>query len=187
MTNSEGKTTVTLTTRYGDAANFCRLFSLKDASEYLSHPERCVTGKAPTLDETTCSYGHQVTRAWVQKQLFALSEMCGTKGRMTQEQAHFCAGQLIAGFGYLKVTDVLLYFSSLIAGRYGYFYGQVDPQHVMAWMDLYLKDRAAIFNRHEMRLKAQQQQQEDARHSAKCVSYEEYQKMKRGLQKSDST
>lgn len=164
--------------RYGDVKNFYKLFSLRNTSDYISNPERCVTGSAPTLCAMKRFYGEGPTRGWVEIQIITLSDLCGAAGKINNTQTAFCAEVILAQYGYLKVTDLLLYFSNLTAGKYGYFYGAIDPQRILAWINDYLHDRNIIYEQYESRLEAAQQARLEAEHKGKTVTYEEYQQMK---------
>lgn len=164
--------------RYGNVKNFYRLFSLRNTSDYISNPERCVTGTAPTLSAMKRFYGEGPTRGWVEIQIITLSDLCGAADKINNSQTAFCAEVILSQYGYLKVTDLLLYFSNLIAGKYGYFYGSIDPQRILAWIKEYLRDRNIICEQHESRLQAVEQARLETEHKNKTVTYEEYQQMK---------
>ena len=119
-----------------------------------------------------------MARTWVELQIIRLSELCGAKDKINNTQTAFCAEVILAQYGYLKVTDLLLYFSNLTAGKYGYFYGAIDPQRILAWINDYLRDRNIICEQYESRLEAAQQARLEAEHKGKTVTYEEYQQMK---------
>src|SRR5574344_1315882 len=99
-----------LTKRFGDAPHFMQVYSMTRALSYVRDAERCVTGNAPMLCEVKRFYDETTVLSWLEMQIIALSELCGAKGKISELQAKFCAEQILSEYGFLKVTEVLLYF-----------------------------------------------------------------------------
>ena len=167
-----------MTKRYGDANHFLSIYSMDCAADFVANPERCITGSAPTLGQLKRYYGENMARTWLELQIIRLSELCGAKGKISNAQTAFCADVILSQYGYLKVTDLLLYFSNLIAGKYGYFYGTIDPQRMMAWTNQYLRERNKIYEQYESRIRAAEQAREEQERKGKTVTYDEYLQMK---------
>lgn len=148
------------------------------ADHYVKNPERCVMGAAPTMGQLLRYFGQDTALSWLEIQIMTLSELCGAKGKISKLQAMFCAEQILARFGSLKVTELLLYFSYLAAGKYGHFYGSVDPQRILEWIDNYMSDRNEICQEYDARKAAEEREAEEKDRRENCVTYDEYLKMK---------
>ena len=148
------------------------------ALSYVRDAERCVTGNAPMLCEVKRFYDETTVLSWLEMQIIALSELCGAKGKISELQAKFCAEQILSEYGFLKVTEVLLYFSNLVSGKYGYFYGTIDPQRILAWLHEFMHDREGIYEEYDARKAAEERDAEEKDRRENCVTYDEYLKMK---------
>ncbi len=169
-----------MTRRYGDAAAFSRAFSPEKTEAFAAHPERCVAGEAPALVDVALAYGDTAARAWLMAQIKALAEYCGDRNALTADQCYQCASNMQTHYFYLKTTDFMLYFSLVKAGRYGCFYGRIDPMRIVGWLKNYVDDRNRIYARVEAQ-RAADRQREDDRHQryGPSMSREEYEQWKR--------
>ena len=151
---------------------------MSEAAHYAGYPDRCVTGTAPSLLEVDEMYGADTAHTWLAAQLSHLAEYCGVNGKLTPWQVELCATNMVQEHGHLKVTEFLLYFCRMAMGRYGKFYGQMDPQRIMSWLDDFLKERSEIITAVAEKEEREAREREDAEHKKKCVTYDEYLKMK---------
>ena len=134
------------------------------------YPERAFFGKAPTLGVVKQAYGPNAPTMWLMAQLYDLCEYTGAK-KMDVQQATMLAEIIAQEYGYLKVSEILLFFLRFKAGNYGRFYGAVDPMVITAAIREFLKERDWACAQHEQQLK-QQEQLEDA--MIPRISWEEY-------------
>lgn len=169
-----------LTKRYGDAAAFGRAFAPEKTEAFAAHPERCVAGEAPALVDVALAYGDTVARGWLMAQIKALAAYYGDRNALTADQCYQCASTIQTHYFYLKTTDFMLYFSLLKAGRYGFFYGHIDPTRIVGWLKNYTDDRNRLFERVEAQRIADKRREED-RHPryGPAMSREEYEQWKR--------
>lgn len=108
--------------------------------------EKCYFGDFPTL--LTLSKQHQKATpiAWLVAQLLDVSEFCGCKGKLDDYQLKQCAMLIFREYGYLKVSELMLFFVRMKTGYYGEFYGAVDPMRIMSGLRKFAVDRGnAIF------------------------------------------
>ena len=114
------------------------------------HVERAHFGTAPTLLTLRCAYHDNAASTWILPQLYDLGEYCGAKDKLDKEQMQQLARIIVQDFGFLKVTEVMLFLYRLKAGRYGRFYGAIDPMMIMmALRHDFMRERAAAIDRHE--------------------------------------
>lgn len=141
----------------------------------ICHDERqCLFGPYPTLAELGRRMGRNVPRMWLIPQLYNLSEYCGVRDKLTDEQMDELAYVIASEFAYLRISEIMLFLHRFKGGRYGRFYGTVDPLVVTTALRDFLRERADAIDRHQRC--RHEQQADDERHSA--VTYEEYLRLK---------
>ena len=99
-------------------------------SDFAQSPVNCLFGSYPSMQELRSHYGKNAPIVWLIPQLKDLSEFCGVKDKMLNEQLQSCAKVIATEFGYLKTSELMLFFHLFKAGRYGQFYGAVDPMKI---------------------------------------------------------
>lgn len=144
----------TVINRYGDVGAFQKTFGVANQIRYTADALRCVTGTAPTIAQVEQAYGHAAALDWLTFQIADLSEYFGggkiTVGQidqLTQIMAQECRGQ--------KVTALMLFFRRVKTGRYGQFYGSVDPMRIMDYYRQFRADLADIIEQDERRRAAE--------------------------------
>lgn len=142
-----GCTTTQLLTRFNpDVQRLC-----------ATNVDRCFTGDAPTLLEVRRVYSPATVDSWLDVQLSDLIVFCGVKGK-DEFSASAIVDALTAviadNFGYLKLSELMLFFQQFKAGRYGRFYGSVDPLVITSALQSFLDFRAeriAAINKAQIR------------------------------------
>ncbi len=115
-----------------------------------THVERAYFGTAPTLLTLRCAYHDEAATEWMLPQLYDLGEYCGVKEKLDKNQMIQLAHIIITGFGYLKVTEVMLFLHRLKAGRYGRFYGAIDPMIIVTALRFdFMRERADAIDARE--------------------------------------
>ena len=137
-----------------------------DVQRYcVGNIERCFTGNTPTIFEVRRSYSSATVDSWLDIQLSDLVRFCGVKGKEEFTRIIDPVIQVISdNFGYLKLSELMLFFQQFKAGQYGRFYGSVDPMVITEALHQFLDfraDRLAVIER--KRRKAEQQRQDAER------------------------
>lgn len=127
----------------------------------------CFFGKFPTLATINRNYGENTARTWLVPQIRDLSEFCGCKGKISDDQMRQCATIIAQQYFYLKVSELMLFFYDFKAAKYGKFYGNVDPMVITGSLRDFIKDRNFAIDHHENEMRARMPQ-------SKGISYEEY-------------
>lgn len=174
MPDSVQRTAKEIAARYGSFEDFAKAFNPSMQISYCQHAERCITGCAPTIAGLRAAYGKGKAVAWIVPQLYNLSEFCGCKDKLTAEQLTETAAMITVAYPWLKTMELMLFFFRLKSGRYGKFYGAVDPLTILTALREFVRERNVALNRIEQ----QQRERERARWKATAVSYEEYKAMK---------
>lgn len=108
----------------------------------VEHEDRCFIGMAPTLHEIRLTYGGLTSEMWLEIQLRDLSEFAGCREKMSEVQIERTAQTIILHFGFLKITELMVFFQQFKAGMYGKFYGVVDGLVITEALQGFMKFRA---------------------------------------------
>lgn len=136
--------------RYGNRENF---FTTLNPSVQLiagRDPEHAVLSEdAPTLAIMRYAYGEGFPATWLMPQILDLVVYSNSKGTLSDRQAEFLAEVIANEYGFLKASEILLFFYKFKAGEYGHFYGVVDPMRITEALDEFCDERERILERHE--------------------------------------
>ena len=77
------------------------------------------------------AYGTNAGALWLVPQLRDLCIYCGVRDKLNDEQLEKVALIIRNEFGFLKASEMMLFFWRFKAGCYGRFYGVVDPLIIM--------------------------------------------------------
>lgn len=131
-------------------------------------------GDYPTLTDLKSAYGKNFAAIWLVPQIDNLTLFTGAKN-ITEQQHEELAKIISTEYGYLKVTELLLFFHRFKAGHYGRFYGSVDPMVITCALRDFIKERNIFIDQYER--DANNLRREIDKQKPK-VSYEEYLKLK---------
>ena len=156
--------------RYGQLESFLTRFNPDCQRELCTNPDECFFGDYPTLTDTRLAYGVNAAEAWMIPQLYNLSEYCGCRDKLQGVPMKECAFIISTEYHYLKVSELMLFFHRFKAGRYGRFFGSVDPLVITTALRQFVRERGDEYERHEKKL--QEQREKEWRRNA--ITYEEH-------------
>ena len=136
--------------------------------------ERAYFGTAPTLVVMNHAYTDTAAEQWLVPQLIDLCAYCGVKEKLNERQLKQLACTIVTEHGDLKATEVMLFFYKFKAGRYGQFYGSVDPIIIMQALKKFIKERDRMIEQKESE---EYWREQDAWKSQKRYSPQEFCKM----------
>ena len=157
-------------TRYGDRARFLTLFNPDLQMKVCKDTELCLFGDAPVRSELNMAYGEMTATMWLVPQLYDLSEYCGAKEKLQGKPLEECASVIATDFYYLKVSELMLFFHRFKSGRYGRFYGSIDPLIITTSLREFIRERNNAIHEHEEILR--KEKEEERRKNA--ITYDEY-------------
>ena len=135
----------------------------------------CIFADTPTLSELKAWYGANTPIVWLMSQLRSLSEFCGAKEKMQSDIAEKTANIIYANYYYLTASELLLFFFKFSTGKYGKFYGVVDPQTIITALQSFVTyERNPAIERKEMEEHLKQREQE----KLQAIKYDEYVRLK---------
>lgn len=135
--------------------------------------DRCLYGTAPTLQQLKSDYGAKAPSAWLVTQLYDLSEFCGCREKLTPTQIDGIASIINNEYGKMKVSQLMLFFYWFKLGKYGKFYGAVDPLIIM---DALKKFEQYIIRDWEIK-QDEERKKKYEKWKKEAVTYEEYLKL----------
>lgn len=153
--------------RYGDFKKFCETFSPKNQSWFSDYPDKCYLGTAPTMIMTDNTYGKRASSVWLSQQLIELNLFTKAE-KMDDYQVKETAKILASNYYYLKTTEFMLFFWRLKSGRYGKFFGAIDPITIGSYLQNFLNERNQEIERYE------QERKEREKPKSNGISFEEY-------------
>jgi hypothetical protein len=160
--------------KYGDAINFLTVFNPDKQVEYAENELRCFSGTAPVLYRVSKTYGRNIAENWLEIQLYDLSEYSGCKDKFDTKQVEQVAKVILLNYGYLKVTEFMVFFQKFKAGNYGKFYGSVDGLVITSALHEFINYRANKLDK----IKNMETIKRLDKMNENSITYEEYLRLK---------
>jgi hypothetical protein len=104
--------------------------------------KRCFTGNAPSLVRVKKTFGNDIAINWLIGQIVDLAFYCGIKEKPDMMQVEAISNTIIANYGYLKLTELMIFFQRFKAGKHGTFYGSFDGITLNKALNDFLKYRS---------------------------------------------
>ncbi len=116
---------------------------------------------------TDNTYGKRASSVWLSQQLIELNLFTKAE-KMDDYQVKETAKILTSNYYYLKTTEFMLFFWRLKSGRYGKFFGAIDPITIGSYLQDFLNERNQEIGRYE------QERKEREKPKSNGISFEEY-------------
>lgn len=160
-----------ITAEYGDRVRFLNTFAPNKQAVYCQDEVFAILDDSPTLTELNNTYGKNTAAMFLVPQLFNISEFCGAKDKFSDEQINETAQLIAATYPWIKVKEFMTFCKQFKLGRYGQFYGSVDPMVITRAFREFLIFRADTYADYEQ-YKAQKRIEEEKQQPK--MSYEEW-------------
>ena len=155
--------------RFGNDMNFLVTVNPDTQTFFAAKPQAALMGDYPTLRDIDTAYGRDFSVEWLVPQIADLVLYTGARN-LTEAQQLGLARVIATEYKYLKVTEMLFFFYRFKTGRYGRFYGKVDPMVVTCALREFIKERNLMLDSFETE---ERQQALEGNKQAK-MTYEEY-------------
>lgn len=132
-------------------------------------------GDYPTLTDIREAYGPTFPTQWLIPQIVDVSLFVGVKN-LDQRQQMQLAQVIATEYHYLKITELLLFFYRFKTGRYGRFYGAVDPLVVTSALHEFIFERNEMLDRYEQEDREAREAEERKRNPP--LTYEQWLEIK---------
>ena len=150
------------------APNLCAKF----ATEAL---ERCFSAKTYTLTQLRLNCDG-LQNSWLSAQITYLNSISGAT-QMTEMQMMMLASNISQAYGYLEITELMVFFFQLAGGKYGKFYGAVDPMQIMVDLNEFMKYRSVMLDKIESERRSAERNKMLS--NPKCITRAEYEAQKK--------
>lgn len=161
--------------RYGDFNGFMERFN-KDMQEQAGmHIDAVFKGTAPTLSLLNQVYGNDSASTFVACHLNVVQNFCGIQKKLTIPELMEISKVIVAGFFYLKTSELCLFFLWFKIGKYGKFYGCIDPLVITNALQQFAKERAEYIDKYESEKRMEELQKLRERKNA--ITFNEYKKL----------
>ena len=165
--------------KHGDSESFLKTFNPSNQTTFINLSlERCFIGNAPSLTRVKFAYDEETAIHWLEVQLVDLALTCGIPEKPTIEQATEISRSIIANFGFLKVTELMVFFSRFKGGRYGKFYGCIDLIVVTDALNTFLSERIEIINKFERAQQKREAEEKKRKADENAISKNEWEEIK---------
>lgn len=128
-------------TRWRNKNELFATFNVNTQTDVTADPNRCFFSNAPALNTLNVIYGRGVAEEWLTYQLGELSEFSGARDKLTPGQLRQMVKLVLGEYGMLNVAEFMLFCRRMKLGRYGTFYGSVDPMAIMRSIRMFLRER----------------------------------------------
>jgi hypothetical protein len=162
---------VAIVRRFGNRDYFLAKVNPSTQAAFARQPETAVMGEYPTLRAVNEAYGPTFSEQWLYVEIADMSLFVGAKNLDKRQQMQLA--QVIATeYRHLKVTELLLFFHRFKTGRYGHFYGSVDPMVITCALRTFIAERNELIARYEQQRR--EQEEEEYRKNHPPMSYDEW-------------
>lgn len=159
--------------RYGNRENFLQVMNPAVQRYAARNPERCFLGEAPSLALINHTYGSNTATMWLIAQLVDLVAFTNSRQLLNDQQVAMVSEMIAQEYGNLKCSELMLFFHWFKLGKYGHFYGSVDPMLITTAINKFMHDRNEVLYRCEI----QQQQLQREQWIRDAITPQEYCKL----------
>lgn len=159
--------------RFGSDKDFLMKVTPDTQTAFGEKPKSAIMGDYPTLNDIDTAYGKGFSIEWLVVQIDNLSMHTGARN-LTKEQQFELARVLASEYRHLKVTELLLFFYRFKTGRYGRFYGSVDPMVIACAMRDFIEERNTLIDQYDQ----EQRRVEAEKGREGTITYDEWQRIK---------
>ena len=153
-----------------------RRYSPDAQYDMVNDEDEAFHGSYPTLSALKAMCGINMPVMWLLPQLYNLSEYCGCKDKLNERQMEECARIIANEYYYMKISELMLFFYRFKTGRYGRFYGSVDPMIITCALAKFASERIDAIRRYEDNQEAMRREQ--MMNDPERMSFDEWQEIK---------
>lgn len=170
LTKQEQEKKLAIQSKFGNQDSFLQKVNPQTQAAFAVKQQQAVMGNYPTLTDICLAYGKTFSEQWLYPQIADLAMFTGAKN-LTKEQMRGLASVIAVEYRYLKVTELLLFFHRFKTGRYGRFYGSVDPMVITCALREFMKERNSLIDIYEREIRDKEMEQQKL---LPVMSHEEY-------------
>ena len=149
--------------RFGTKEEFLMKANPDVQSLFAKNPQTAVMGDYPTLTDINIAYGKDFADLWLMPQITNLAAYTGAKN-LTLDQERDLARVIATEYHYFKITELLVFFHRFKAGRYGRFYGSVDPMVITCALREFRRERNDLIGLYEQQRREEEESEYNKAH-----------------------
>lgn len=146
-----------------------------------THSDLAMNFSIPTLGLLSSTYGDETPLEWLKIQFGTINDFSEVSTKIAKEQLNELAELFLSEYYYINAAEICLFIARFKAGKYGRFYGSIDPMKITSAMLEYVKERRIDIESYERAQYRIQRQKEIEERGKNCVPYAEYLEMERKL------
>lgn len=125
---------------------FILSFSSSKALEIVSNERQCIFGRYPTLAEINTIYMGRVAEQWLAKEFMDMEKYFFFSKRLDKFQLAELSQHIYKKYNWLKVSELLLFLWKCKDIEFGEFFGMVDSQRILVFLNEYMKSRKKLID-----------------------------------------
>lgn len=146
-----------------------------------SHSDLAMNLSIPTLGLLASTYGDETSVEWLKIQFGTLNDFAEVSAKMGNDQLQELAEIFISEYYYINAAEICFFIARFKSGKYGRFYGAIDPMKITSAMLDYIKERRIDIERYEREQYRVQREREIEERGNNRISYAEYLERERKL------
>ena len=143
-----------------------------------THSELALNDSIPSLGLLSSTYGDETPIEWLKIQFGSLNDFAEVSNKIAKEQLAELSDIFLSEYYYINAAEICFFIARFKSGKYGRFYGSIDPMKITSAMLDYVSERRKDIERKEREEYRKQRETEIEERGNNRISYAEYQKLK---------
>lgn len=150
-----------------------------------THAELALNFSIPTLGLLSSTYGDETPIEWLKVQFGSLNDFAEVSTKIANDQLSELCEIFISEYYYVNAAEICFFIARFKSGKYGRFYGSIDPMKITSAMLDYISERRKDIERKEREQYRLQRQEEIEERGNNRISYSEYVEIKKRASSGD--
>lgn len=150
-----------------------------------THSDLALNDNIPCLGLLSSTYGDATPLEWLKIQFGSLNDFAEVTTKIAKEQLSELAEIFLSEYYYINAAEICFFIARFKTGKYGRFYGAIDPMKITSAMLEYVSERRKDIERHEREQYRIQRQKEIEERGNNRISYAEYRELKQRANNGD--
>lgn len=167
-----------LLTKYPDPAQFILDYNpdlqFKIVRYNATHADLALNPEIPSLGLLASTYGDETPLEWLKVQFGTLNDFAEVSTKIAKAQLKELAVIFLSEYYYINAAEICFFIARFKSGKYGRFYGAIDPMKITSAMLEYISERRKGIDRHDREQCRLQRQKEIEECDSNSISYVEY-------------
>lgn len=150
-----------------------------------THAELALNTSIPSLGLLSSTYGDETPIEWLKIQFGSLNDFAEVSTKIIKKQLSELSEIFLSEYYYINAAEICLFIARFKAGKYGCFYGAIDPMKITSAMLEYISERRKDIERKEREDYRLQRQIEIKERGNNKIFYAEYLEIKKRADSGD--